>query len=61
MLASLWFFNDSFNNIVTITFSALILIELANVYSSITHLTLIMFFAMIVTIASYFGSIIFLK
>ena len=36
MLASIAMFNDSFANIVTITFSALIIIELLNVYSSVT-------------------------
>ena len=35
MLFAIIFFNDSFANIVTITFSALILIELLNVYSAV--------------------------
>ncbi len=35
MLASVIFFQESFTNIVTITFSALIIIELLNVYSEV--------------------------
>jgi phospholipid-translocating ATPase len=35
MLATVMFFNESFTNIVTITFSALIIIELLNVYSEV--------------------------
>lgn len=60
MLASLALFNDSFANIVTITFSSLILIELANVYSSITHLTFLMIIASILTLCLYVASIVFL-
>ena len=37
MLASVIFFKESFTNIVTITFSALIIIELLNVYSEVRH------------------------
>lgn len=58
MLASIALFNDSFANIVTITFSALIIIELANVYSSVNHLTFLMFLSILVTIIVYAGSII---
>ena len=36
MLATVVFFNESFTNIVTITFSALIVIELLNVYSEVS-------------------------
>ena len=36
MLASVIFFNEPFTNIVTITFSALIVIELLNVYSEVS-------------------------
>lgn len=38
MLATVIFFNESFTNIVTITFSALIIIELLNVYSEVSVL-----------------------
>ena len=36
MLGTILFFQDSFTNIVTITFSALIITELLNVYSSVS-------------------------
>ena len=36
MLGTIMFFNESFTNIVTITFSALIITELLNVYSSVS-------------------------
>jgi phospholipid-translocating ATPase len=61
MLASLALFNDSFANIVTITFSALIFIELANVYSSVTHLTFLMLLASVFTLICYIASMIFLN
>ena len=38
MLASLYFFDETFLMIVTITFSALIVIELLNVYSQVSLL-----------------------
>lgn len=38
MLATVMFFKESFTNIVTITFSALIIIELLNVYSEVQKL-----------------------
>lgn len=37
MLASVMYFNEPFTNIVTITFSALIVIELLNVYSEVRY------------------------
>ena len=40
MLATVIWFNESFTNIVTITFSALIIIELLNVYSEVFSLIL---------------------
>lgn len=41
MLATVMFFNEPFTNIVTITFSALIVIELLNVYSEVILLSLL--------------------
>ena len=38
MLGTILFFDEPFTNIVTITFSSLIVIELLNVYSSVTRL-----------------------
>ena len=60
MLASIALFNDSFANIVTITFSALVILELANVYSAITHLTILQVVASLFTLILYVCSIVFL-
>ena len=38
MLSALIFFNEPFTNIVTITFSALVITELLNVYSEVTFI-----------------------
>ena len=54
---SVQFFNDSFVNIVTITFSALITIELLNVYTEINRFDKKMFLVLSATAAVYFISI----
>lgn len=38
MLGTVIIFKESFTNIVTITFSALIIIEILNVYSEVSYL-----------------------
>ena len=38
MLSTLYFFNESFTNIVTITFTALVITELLNVFSVVSNL-----------------------
>ena len=57
MIASIAFFIDSFANIVTITFSALIVIELLNVYSSLSSYTIMNGIAILGTLFIYFLSI----
>lgn len=54
-------FNDSFVNIVTITFSALIIIELLNVFSEINKLNMKMIIILVSTAIIYFLSIILFK
>ena len=54
-------FNDSYVNIVTITFSALICIEILNVYTQIHNYTQQMFYIQVCTALTYFASIIFMK
>ena len=49
LMFSVQFFNDSFVNIVTITFSALVMIELLNVYSEINKFDKKMFFVLFST------------
>lgn len=57
MLGTLMFFNESFTNIVTITFSALIMCELLNVYSSVHHLNWRIIGSSVLTLFVYFLSI----
>ena len=54
-------FNDSYVNIVTITFSALICIEILNVYTQINNYSMQMVLIQICTAGTYFMSIILLK
>lgn len=55
------FFRDSFTNIVTITFTALILIECLNVYTQIHKLDFPMIMLQVATITVYFLSILFMR
>ena len=61
LLTSVMLFNDSFVNIVTITFSALILIELLNVFSEINKLNWKMIVILISTAVIYILSIFLFK
>lgn len=61
LLFSITFFNDSFANIVTITFSALILIELLNVYSEINKLNIKMILVLLGTAVTYLVSMLLFK
>jgi phospholipid-translocating ATPase len=57
MLGTILFFNEPFTNIVTITFSALIITELLNVYSSVHHLNYKMVVSSVLTLFIYILSI----
>lgn len=57
MLGTIIAFNESFTNIVTITFSALIMTELLNVYTSVHHLNYRILTASVVTLFIYILSI----
>lgn len=61
ILFAILFFNDSYVNIVTITFTSLILIELLNVYTQINNINMQMILIMVATAVTYFMSIILLK
>lgn len=61
LMFSIQFFNDSFVNIVTITFSALVLIELLNVYTEINRFDKKMFLVLFATGVTYFISIILFR
>ena len=54
-------FNDSYVNIVTITFSALICIEILNVYTQINNYSMQMVLIQICTGVTYFMSILLAK
>ncbi len=57
MLGTVLFFNEPFTNIVTIIFSALIITELLNVYSSVHHLNYKMVVSSVLTLFMYVLSI----
>jgi phospholipid-translocating ATPase len=57
MFTCITFFNDSFANIVTITFSALIIVELLNVYSVVNKFNWKMLLASLATLILYVISI----
>lgn len=61
LITSVIFFSDSFANIVTITFSALICIELLNVFSEINKINAKMIFVLVTAGVVYFLSIILFK
>lgn len=61
MLCSIIFFNDSYVKIVSITFTALIFIEILNVFTEVHRVKFKMVVSVIVTIISYFLSILFFR
>lgn len=50
-------FDQSFVNIVSITFTTLILIEMLNVLSEVTKIRTMMIVSILLTLAMYIGSI----
>lgn len=61
MLLSFWLFENSFTNIVTITFTALILSELLNINTALTRMNKIVLASQILTLVIYFASIWLLR
>lgn len=61
MFLGFWLFEESVVQIVTITFTSLILLELLNIYTELTSFNLIVFISQILTFAIYILSIVFLK
>lgn len=61
ILATVLFFNDSYSNIVTITFTSLIFIELLNVYTQINKYSFQMMLMQVATGVTYFMSIVLLQ
>lgn len=61
MLGAVIFFNDSFVNIVTITFTALVIIELLNVYTEVHRVNSKMVTSSVLTFLVYILSIALLR
>ncbi len=61
MFLAITTFYDSFTNIVTITFSTLVLIELLNVLSEVHKIKTKMVISIIFTLFVYFASIVLLR
>ena len=61
MLGAILCFNEPFANMVTITFSALIIIELLNVYSQVNHVNWKMILSQLLTFFIYVLSIALLR
>lgn len=61
MLFSITFFNDSFVNIVSITFTALIFIEILNVFTEVNRVKFKMIMSVVATIVIYIMSISFFR
>ena len=61
MLVAITQFDQSFTNIVSITFSTLILIEMLNVLTTVTKIKPLMIFSILLTLLMYFLSIIFFR
>lgn len=57
MLGSVNFFQESLTNIVTITFSALIMCEILNVFSEVHKVNYKMIISSVLTLIIYFMSI----
>ena len=61
MLLTFWLFKSSFTSVVTITFTALILSEILNVFTTLTRWSKIVILNQILTLVLYIGSIILFR
>jgi len=61
MLFSIVYFKDSFVNIVTITFTALIFIEYLNIFSSVNKIKRMMVYSVIGSLCIYICSMMFFR
>jgi phospholipid-translocating ATPase len=61
MIGTIVLFNDSFVNIVSITFTALIFIELLNIFTEVTKIKFKMVVSIVLTIIVYVASIILFR
>ena len=61
MFVAIIYFDEGFVNLVTITFTTLICVEMLNVLSVVTKIRWLMVFSIIFTMAIYMGSIVFFR
>lgn len=61
MFLGFWLFEESVVQIVTITFTSLIVLELLNIYTELTSFNWVVFFSQVLTFLIYILSIILLK
>jgi phospholipid-translocating ATPase len=61
MFLAFWLFQKTFTTIVTITFTALILSELLNIYTALTHMNRIVLISQVLTLIVYVVSIVMLR
>jgi phospholipid-translocating ATPase len=61
MFTAIYAFDNSFTNIVTITFSSLIVIEMLNIISEVHIIKLRMVFSILATVVLYFFTIIWFQ
>jgi phospholipid-translocating ATPase len=59
MFLGFMLFSQTYLKVVTITFSALIIVELLNMISNVTKMSVVMMFAQVVSLCSYFATIYF--
>ena len=61
MLVAITQFDESFVNIVTVTFSTLIVIEMLNIMTEVNTLKPKMVFSILLSLLMYFGSIVLFR
>lgn len=61
MFLGFWLFEESVVQIVTITFTSLIILQLLNIYTELTSFSLIILVSQVLTLMVYIASIVFLK
>ena len=61
MFVAITYFDQAFVNLVTITFTTLICVEMLNVISEVTQIRWQMVVSIIITMAIYIGSIVFFR
>jgi phospholipid-translocating ATPase len=61
MIGTIVLFNDSFVNIVSITFTALIFIELLNIFTEVTKIKFKMVVSIVLTIVVYVASMVLFR